>query len=117
VNDFLKKLRILAISANIVIELVTWRQCFDLHPSFHCGKTNHLSEKCRKRKKIKKTIHYGRINSWRWNQQVNKLYKSNHLAETDVEPQLHGEMTKEKSFQMTILYDFGHDLGPILCVL
>jgi hypothetical protein len=74
-------------------------QCFDLHPCLHCGKTNHLSKKCQKKKKVKKTIHYGWINSWRWNQQVNKLHKSCRLAKTEVKPQLHGEMTTVKDFQ------------------
>jgi hypothetical protein len=29
-------------------------QCFDLHPCLHCGKTNHHSDKCQKKKKDKK---------------------------------------------------------------
>lgn len=39
-------------------------QCFDLHSCLHCGKTNHHSNKCRKKKKDKKkTIHLAWINS------------------------------------------------------
>jgi hypothetical protein len=92
-------------------------QCFDLHPCLHCGKTNHLSEKCHKKKKVKKTINYGWITSWKWNQQVKKLHQSYHLVKTEVKPQLHGEMTTIKSFQTTILDDFGDDPDPILYVL
>jgi hypothetical protein len=92
-------------------------KCFDLHPCFHCGKTNHLSEKCQMKKKTKKNIHYGWINSWRCNQHVNKLHKSYHLVKTKVKTQLHGEMTKPKIFQTIILDAFGDDLGPILYVL
>jgi hypothetical protein len=39
-------------------------QCFDHHHCLHCGKTNHHSDKRKKRKKYKrKTIRYGWISS------------------------------------------------------
>jgi hypothetical protein len=45
-------------------------------------------------------------------QEVNKSY---HLVQTQVNTHLHGEITKEKCFQTTILDDdFGHDWGPIV---
>jgi hypothetical protein len=87
--------------------------CFDLHPCLHCGKTNHLSEKCQKKKKIKKSINYGWINSWKWNQQVKKLHKSYCLVKTELKPQRHGEMTIVKIFQTTIPDYFGDDPNPI----
>jgi hypothetical protein len=45
----------------------------------YCGKTNHLSEKCQK-KKAKRAVHYGWISSWKWNQQVNKIQTSYFLV-------------------------------------
>jgi hypothetical protein len=92
-------------------------QCFYFHPCLHCGKTNHLSEKCRKKKKVKKKVHYGLIFSWKWNQQVKNLHKSYYLVKTEVEPQVHGEMTTVKRFPTTISDDFGDDPDPILYVL
>jgi hypothetical protein len=91
-------------------------QFFYLHPCLHRGKTNHLSEKFRKKKKVKQTIDYDWISSWKWNKQVNNMHKSYHLVHTQVKTHLHGEMTKEKRFQTTIPDDFGHDSGPILHV-
>jgi hypothetical protein len=87
-------------------------QCFDLHPCIHCGKTIHLSKKCQKKKKVKKTIHYGWINAWKWNEQVKKPHKPYRLVKTEENSQLHGEMTKEKRFPTTIPDDFGYDIGP-----
>jgi hypothetical protein len=84
-------------------------RCFDLHPCLHFGNTNHLSEKCHKTKKVKKTSNYVWISSWKWNRQVKKLHRYYHLVNTEVKPQLHGEMTTIKIFQTTILDDFGDD--------
>jgi len=52
-------------------------QCFDLHPCQHCGKSNHASTKCSKRKKptILK-IHYEWIDPWKWSSTAKQLFKS-----------------------------------------
>jgi hypothetical protein len=34
-------------------------RCFYPHYCLHCGKKNHFSEKCHKKKKVKQTINYG----------------------------------------------------------
>jgi hypothetical protein len=52
-------------------------ECFDLHSCLHCGKTNHLLDKCRRNKKVKKQIiNYGWISSWRWHLKAKILLKS-----------------------------------------
>ena len=92
-------------------------QFFDIHPCLHCGNTNHLSEKCHKKNKVKQRVNYGWITSWKWNQQVKKIHKSYSLVKTEVKPPLHGEMTTVKIFQTTIPYDFDDDQDPILYFL
>lgn len=42
-------------------------KCFDLHPCSFCGKTNHLSIRCQKNKKIQwKLVLFEWLGTWCW---------------------------------------------------
>ena len=52
-------------------------RCFDLHPCEHCGKKNHESNICSKKKIIsREKLSFGWIASCEWTKAAKKIYKS-----------------------------------------
>jgi hypothetical protein len=88
---------------------------FDLHPCSFCGKTNHLSVRCQKNKKIQwKLIHFEWLGTWRWRLEANLLEQSYRRISTQIQPYLIGDISTVDGHDYFLgLDDTGHDRGPL----
>jgi hypothetical protein len=65
--------------------------CFYLHPCKFCGKTNHPSVRCQKRKL--KQINFEWLGNWRWRLEAKLLEQSYHRIYTQVQSYLIGDIS------------------------
>jgi hypothetical protein len=86
--------------------------CFDLHPCKFCGKTNHPSVRCQKRKR--KQIHFEWLGNWRWRLEANLLEQSYHRIYTQVQSYLIGDISTVDGHECFSRFDdLGYDRGPV----
>ena len=85
---------------------------FDLHPCRFCGKTNHPSVRCQKRKR--KQLHFEWLGNWRWRLEANLLEQSYRQIYTQVQSYLIGDIFTVDGHECFLgLDDIGYDRGPL----